>query len=210
MDWVAHLEHLQTVRREFDTDAVILEPILIRRFRDGLRPSIRAQAEQKGCQKDTRDQAIKKAITAEAKAALNLSSWVCKMDARCPRGHLSASKPTENYIRNQGSLPFRLQEAQIMSPHCSERAENSKKPRRDHQKGKHKRNCRDRGACGSKPQGSTPATGVNTTETSARNDRGRDQPARREDRDMSRTTCYNCNKKGHFANQCPEPRKPKN
>ena len=94
--------------------------------------------------------------------------------------------------------------------HRSERAETLERPRRDHQKGRHDRNRRDRGPRGSRPQGSTPATGVNATETSARNDRGRDQPARREDRDMSRTTYYNCNKKGHFANQCPEPRKPKN
>ena len=72
MDWAAHLEHLQTVLREFDADVVISEPVLIRLFRDGLRPSIRAQAEQKGRRKDTWDQAIKKAITAGAKAALNL------------------------------------------------------------------------------------------------------------------------------------------
>ena len=74
MDWAAHLEHLQTVLREFDADAVISEPVLIRLFRDGLKPSIRAQAEQEGRRKDTWDQAIKKAITAEAKAALNLPS----------------------------------------------------------------------------------------------------------------------------------------
>ena len=74
MDWAAHLEHLQTVFREFDADTVISEPVLIRLFRNGLRPSIRAQAEQEGRRKDTWDQAIKKAITAEAKAALNLPS----------------------------------------------------------------------------------------------------------------------------------------
>ena len=97
-----------------------------------------------------------------------------------------------------------------MPSHCFERAETSERLRRDHQKGRHNGNCRDCGPRGSRPQGSTPATGVNTTKTSARNDCGRNQPARREDRDLSRTTCYNCNKKGYFANQCPEPRKPKN
>ena len=189
---------------------VILEAVLIRLFRDSLKPSICTQARQKGRQKDTWDQAMKNAITPEAKAALNLLLWVREMDACCPQDHCSALKPTEDHTRDQGSLPFRPQEAQTMPPHRSERVETSERLRRDYQKGRHDRNCRNRGPRGSRPQGSTPATGVNATETSARNDRGRDQPARREDRDMSRTTCYNCNKKGHFANQCPKPCKPKN
>ena len=55
MDWAAHLEHLQTVLQEFNADAAISEPVLIRLFCDGLRPSIRAQAKQEGRQKDTWD-----------------------------------------------------------------------------------------------------------------------------------------------------------
>ena len=97
-----------------------------------------------------------------------------------------------------------------MPPHCSERAETLERPCRDHQKGRHNRNRRNRGPRGSRPQSSIPATGVNTTKRPAQNNRGHDQPARREDKDMSRTTCYNYNKKDHFANQCPKPRKPKN
>ena len=72
MDSAAYLEHWQTVLRELDADTVISEPILIHLFCDSLRSSIRAQAKQEGCWKDTWDQAIKKAIMAEAKAALNL------------------------------------------------------------------------------------------------------------------------------------------
>ena len=210
IDWAAHLEHLQTVLQEFDANAVISEPVLIRLFRNGLKLFIRAQAKQKGHRKDTWNQAIKKAITAEAKAALNLPLWVREMDACCLQGHYFASKPTEDYTRDQGFLPFRPQEAQTMLPHHSERAETLEKPRRDYQKDRHNRNCCNRGSYGFKTQGSTPATGVNATKTSARNDRGRDQLARRKDRDMSRNTCYNCNKKGHFTNQCPKPHKPKN
>ena len=55
MNWAAYPEHIQTVLWEFDADAVISKPVLIRLFRDGLRPSIYAQAKQKGCQKDTWD-----------------------------------------------------------------------------------------------------------------------------------------------------------
>ena len=42
MDQAANLEHLQTVCQEFNANAVILEPVLIRLFRNDLRPSIHA------------------------------------------------------------------------------------------------------------------------------------------------------------------------
>ena len=100
MDWAAHLEHLWTVLRKFDANAVISEPILIRLFCNGLRPSIRAQAKQESCQKHIWDQAIKKAITAKDKAALNLFFLVYEMDAHCSRGHYSALKPTKNHTRD--------------------------------------------------------------------------------------------------------------
>ena len=53
MDWTVYLEYLQTIFCKFDANVVIVEPVLIRLFRNGLRPSIRAQAKQNGCQKDT-------------------------------------------------------------------------------------------------------------------------------------------------------------
>ena len=186
-----------------------MEPVLICLFRNGLRPSTRAQAKRESRQKNTCDQAIKKAITAEAKATLNLLSWVCKMYVCCPRGHCSASKPTEDHTRDQGSLSFRPQEARAMPPHRSKPTK-TKRACQDHQKGRRNRNCCNCGSRGSKPQGSTPATRVNTTKTPARNDRGRDQLARRKDKDRSQTTCYNYNKKGHFVNQCLKPYKQKN
>ena len=209
MDWAGHLEYLQTIFREFDANAVISEPVLIRLFRNGLRPSIFAQAKKEGCQKNTLDQAIKKAITAEAKAALNLLLWVREMDACCPKGYYSALKPIKDHTRDRASLSFRFQEARAMPSHRSKPTK-TKRPCQDHQKGRHNRNCRDCSPCGSRPQSSTSATGVNTTKILARNDCGRNQLARQEDKDLNRLTCYNCNKKGYFANQCPKPCKPKN
>ena len=148
---------------------MISEPVFIRLFRNGLRSSICALAKQKGCQKDTWDQAIKKAITAEAKAALNLPLWVHEMDARCPWGYRCTSKTTKDYTRDQGSLLFRLQEVRAMPPHCSKPTK-TKRPCRDDQKGRRNRNCRNCGSYGSRPQGSTSATRVNTTKTLAQND----------------------------------------
>ena len=132
MDWAAHLEHLQTVFREFDADVVISEPVLIRLFHNGLKPSIYAQAKQEGRQKNTGDQAIKKVITADVMAALNLLLWVREMDSCCPEGHHSVSKPIKDHTRDQGSLPFRPQEAQTMPSHCFKRAETLERPRQNH------------------------------------------------------------------------------
>ena len=68
---------------------------------------------------------------AKAKAALNLSLWVRKMDASCPRGHRSASKPTKDHTRDQGSLLFRSQEAQAMFPYLSKPTK-TERPYQDH------------------------------------------------------------------------------
>ena len=49
---------------------------------------------------------------------------------------------------------------------------------------------------------STPACGVNKTEI------GGGRQRRKNKKDLSGVTCFNCNKKGHYSNRCPEP--PKN
>ena len=77
---------------------MISEPVLIRMFRNSLRPSICAKAEQEVCQKNTWYQAIKKAITAEGKTALNLLLWVRQMDVCYPQGRQFTLKPTKKYL----------------------------------------------------------------------------------------------------------------
>ena len=58
MDWAAHLEHLQTVLREFDSAAAPNKEVLICYFCDGLRPSIQAQTDERGWNLDTWKEAI--------------------------------------------------------------------------------------------------------------------------------------------------------
>ena len=210
MDWAAHLEHLQIVFRKFNANVVILELDLIYLFRNGLRLSIRAQAKQKSSQKDTCHQAIRKVITAEAKAVLNLLFWVREIDVCCPWSHRSTSKPTEDHIRDQCSFPFCLQKAEIMLTYHFEQAKTLERLRRDHQKGKRNKNRCNCGPRDFRPYSSTPATRMNTTKVLAQNDCERNWPMQQEDKNLSQTTCYNCNKKSHFVNQCPKPRKPKN
>ena len=83
---------------------MISEPVLICLFRNGLRSPIRTQAEQKGCWKDTWNQTIKNTITHKAKAALNLSLWVCKINTYYFQGHRSISKPTKNHMGTKASF----------------------------------------------------------------------------------------------------------
>ena len=83
MDWVAHLEHLQTVFKEFDLAAAPTEEVLICYFCDGLRPSIRAQTDKRGRDLDTWEEVIKKAIDVEAKAARQPQSLMKEIDNCC-------------------------------------------------------------------------------------------------------------------------------
>lgn len=86
MDWAAHLENLQAVLKEFDTVAAPNEDLLIRYFRDGLRPSIRAQLDERDRDLDNWQEVIERAIDAEAKAGRQAPSLARESDARCPRG----------------------------------------------------------------------------------------------------------------------------
>ena len=52
-DWASHLEHLQSILLEFDAEGAPEESDLIRFFREGLKPSIKAQMEQRGRELDS-------------------------------------------------------------------------------------------------------------------------------------------------------------
>ena len=212
MDRAAHLKHLQTILQKFDVDMVILERILIRLFCNGLQLSIHAQTEQDGCQKNTWEQAIKKAIIAKAKTNLNFPSWVRKIDACYPWGHQSSSKADKHTKEKVFNRNFpRFQKSKSQPPQRSKNTETSDKFCKDHSNNRrNKKGRRDYGPCRPRHLGFTPATEVNTTNSSALNNRNRKRPSNREDKDMSQVTCYNCNKKRHFVNQFIKSHKPKN
>ena len=96
-DWASHLEHLQSILLEFDDEGAPEESDLIRFFREGLKPSIKAQMEQRGRELDSWEELVEKAIDAEAKASLQPQSILREMDQRCPHGnrpaHATVAKP---------------------------------------------------------------------------------------------------------------------
>ena len=87
-NWASHLEHLQSILLEFDTDGAPEESDLIRLFQENLRPSIKAQMEQTGRELGSWKEMIEKAVDAEAKTGLQPASYIREMDHRCQRGNL--------------------------------------------------------------------------------------------------------------------------
>ena len=86
LDWASHLEHLQSILLEFDADGAPGEPTMIRYFREGLKPSIQAEMEQRGRELDNFKDTIQKTVDAETKAALRPRSAARETDQHCPRG----------------------------------------------------------------------------------------------------------------------------
>ncbi len=70
LDWAAYLEHLQAVLKKFDPTDAPNEIILIQYFREGLRPSIRAQFDYWGRDLDVWEEVMEKVGNVEAKANL--------------------------------------------------------------------------------------------------------------------------------------------
>ncbi len=92
LDWAAHLEHLQAVLKEFVPTGAPNKTTLIRYFREGLRPSIRAQLDHWGRDPHGWEEVVEKVDDAEAKANLQPPFYVRDIDARCPKSHRPSAK----------------------------------------------------------------------------------------------------------------------
>ena len=188
-------QHLQSILMEFDPAAAPTESTMVRYFEEGLKPSIKAEMNQDATYLDDYEELVAKAIRAEAKAGLRPSSYVRETDQQVFRG----SRPAH-------TTAHKVQIQKAMKDHCGDESRD-KAPvstsvqdfpsdkdnsRKDKKKKQHK----------DKWDSTNPATGVNTAEVSGRR--------RKQRKDISEITCYNCNKKGHYSDKCPEPRRSKN
>ena len=84
LNWAAHLEHLLAVFQKFDPMVTPNKEIMIRYFREGLRPSIRAQLDAQGRDLDSWEEAVEKAVNVETKVLLQSPANTRDIGSRCP------------------------------------------------------------------------------------------------------------------------------
>ena len=210
MDWAAHLEHLQTVLREFDSAAAPNKEVLICYFCDGLRPSIQAQMDERGQDLDTWEEVIENAIDVGAKAACQPQLLMREMDNQCLQSHrpVKFDEPTKE-LKDSDKNSSRLQEPKAQALQHSDNADTSKKARKEKKNNRWHRRGHRAPQDGRSQEGSTQAIGVNNTSTSEGKNSQKNQ--NRDGRqDLAQATCWNYDKKGHYANKCPKSLKLKN
>ena len=166
-DWIAHLEYLQSILIEFDSKWASKEGTMIWYFREGLRPLVRVEIEQRGQKLDSFEELVKKAVDAEAKAALWPRFYACKTNQYCFQGSWPSAAKTstqgqpmkDSRVKKPKSRP---QKSKALAPqHSTNIAETSEQARKEKKKkGKQEKRNQER-----EPQNFTPTTGANSTNT---------------------------------------------
>ena len=153
---------------------------------------------------------MKKAIAAEAKANLRSRANTKDMNQYYPRGSRSANSTA---AKNQGQSikDPREKEPKVRAPEST--TSRSSNPEFSAKAWKEKKDrCRQEQQDRRGQEGSIPANGVNAAKPGKASKKKNDDPNQNRlggaARDLSQVKCYNCNKRGHYANNCTEP--PKN
>ena len=166
-------------------------------FREGLKSSIKVEMEQQDRESIDFEEMVQRAVNAEAKAGLRSSTMVRELDAHCPRGH-RPSYNTSSKVQTQGTTANEPRTKESRSKEAKSTDGKAPVPPRSNEPTKPNRKKKKREWL-KKKKDSTLVTEDNAIEA---------QKKKRTPGDISQVTCYNCQKKGHFANKCPES--PKN
>ena len=173
---------------------------MLRYFWKSLKPFILAELEHRDLELESFDQMVKMAVNAEAKSALRPCSSTKEMDQHCLRG----KRPT-NSTKSQGSAMKdpRTEEPKVRGTKSSSRPQRSEFSEKARKEKKKEQQQRDQ----ERQKGSTPATGVNTAQTGEPHQKKKKKHrSDKAPRDTSQVKCYNCQKMGHYATTCPEPK----
>ena len=193
---VFHLKYLQFILIEFDPAAIPTKSTMVRYFEKGLNPSIKAEIDQDTTHLDNYKELVAKAVRVDARASLQPSFYVQETDLQVVWGSRTAHTSTHK-VQTQGAVN-RGDDSKIFKVFAStQESEPSDEARKD----KKKRHHRDKRDFKELKDSSTLASGVNTAEISMGGQRRRNQ------KDLSGVTCFNCNMKRHFTNRYMEPLK---
>lgn len=154
---------------------------MIQYFWEILRRFIRAQLDARGRELDFWEEVVEKAFNAEVKTLLQLSSSTHKIDSRCPQGNKSAkNKEKDSEKIKSTDSTFADTPSRKNSSFTQQTSSAQPKKNQNHYGNLwHGQKCR-RGQ-------DLSATGVNVT-------------SKKEKRDISHVKCFNCKKKGYYAN----------
>ena len=110
---------------------------MIRYFREGLRPSVRAKLDTRGRNLDSWEEAVEKAVNVKAKASLQSSSITRNIDSRCPQGNKPAKKEEKDLGRKNKSTDSPSADTSSGKQFSSTQQTSSANPKKDqdHQQG---------------------------------------------------------------------------
>ena len=125
LDWVAHLEHLQSILLEYNLVRALTKPIMFKYFQKDLKPSVLAELEYRDLKLENFDQIVKKTIDIEVKSTLQPHSNTKKIDQKCPwdnqLANFTIAKSSGNTIKDTRSEKTKAQGIELSSsPQCSE------------------------------------------------------------------------------------------
>ena len=163
-------------------------------FQESLKPSIKVEIKQQDWESVNFEEMIQRTVNAEAKAGLRSTIMVRDSDICCPQGHRpsnnTASKVQTQRIAAKDSSRF--EEPKTKDPKSVSPRNNPAKPAKKEDKQKRFKCQRER----TREPKKTPATSNNTVNAAKK----------KKNCDTSKVTCFNCDKKGHYANNCTKPK----
>ena len=167
-------------------------------FREGLKPSIKVEIEHQDRESNDFEEMLQRIVNAESKAGLKSSTMIQDSDIRYLQDYRS-SNSIASKVQTQGTTAkdSHRKEPKVkeVKPTSSQAAEVSKPSEQAHKEKKRKRYPERQDK---KEQ--TPASTANAIEVQQK------KKKKNRDHDVSVVMCYNCNKKGHYANTCTEPK----